>query len=37
MEKLTGRRVMDASSIVKYFEPVAEWLKEENRDRRCGW
>ena len=37
MEKLTGRRVMDASSILKYFGPVAEWLEAENRERRCGW
>jgi peptidyl-dipeptidase A len=37
MEKLTGRRVMDASSIVKYVGPVTEWLQAENRERRCGW
>jgi peptidyl-dipeptidase A len=37
LEKLTGTRQMDASPITDYFAPLMSWLKEQNRDRSCGW
>jgi peptidyl-dipeptidase A len=37
LEKLTGTRQMDASAIVEYFEPLMQWLGEQNRSRECGW
>ena len=37
LEKLTGTRQMDASAIVEYFQPLMQWLAEQNRGRQCGW
>lgn len=37
MEALTGQREMDASAIIDYFAPLNSWLKEQNKDRQCGW
>jgi peptidyl-dipeptidase A len=37
LEKLTGKREMDASVIIEYFEPLMGWLAEQNRDQSCGW
>jgi peptidyl-dipeptidase A len=37
LEKLTGTRQMDATAIVDYFQPLIEWLGEQNRGRQCGW
>jgi peptidyl-dipeptidase A len=37
LEKLTGTREMDASAIVEYFQPLMQWLAEQNRGRECGW
>ena len=37
IEKLTGQREMDASAIVEYFQPLMQWLEEQNRGRQCGW
>jgi peptidyl-dipeptidase A len=37
LEKLTGTREMDASAIIDYFEPLMGYLKEQNKDRSCGW
>ena len=37
MEALTGQREMDASAIIDYFAPLNAWLKEQNKDRQCGW
>ncbi len=37
MEALTGQRQMDGSAIIDYFAPLNEWLKEQNKDRQCGW
>jgi peptidyl-dipeptidase A len=34
---LTGETRMDASAILDYFQPVAEYLAAENRGRACGW
>jgi len=37
LEKLTGTRQMDASAIIEYFQPLMQWLNEQNRGRTCGW
>ena len=37
MEALTGQRGMDGSAIIDYFAPLNAYLKEQNKDRQCGW
>jgi peptidyl-dipeptidase A len=37
LEKLTGTREMDASAIIEYFQPLMGYLKEQNKNRQCGW
>ena len=35
--ELTGEREMDATAVLDYFQPLAKWLKEQNRSLSCGW
>ena len=35
--ELTGTREMDASAILDYYQPLLDWLNEQNKDRKCGW
>jgi peptidyl-dipeptidase A len=37
LEAFTGRRDIDATAIIAYFEPVMGYLKEQNKDQQCGW
>jgi peptidyl-dipeptidase A len=37
LEKLTGTTRMDGSAIIEYFQPLMEWLEEQNKGRQCGW
>ena len=37
LEAATGSREMDATAILDYFAPLADWLKEQNEGRTCGW
>jgi len=37
LEAFTGTREMDGSAIIKYFDPLIVYLKEENEGRSCGW
>lgn len=37
MQALTGQRKMDGSAIIDYFAPLNAYLKEQNKDRQCGW
>ncbi|WP_411272496.1 M2 family metallopeptidase [Alteromonas sp. CYL-A6] len=37
LETLTGTPQMDASTIQAYFQPLKDWLDEQNKDRQCGW
>ena len=37
MEAAIGSREMDASAMLDYFEPLAEWLEDRNQSRQCGW
>lgn len=37
LEAGAGTRQMNASSLVSYYAPLQGWLKEQNKDRDCGW
>ena len=37
LEKLTGGQQMDASAMVEYFQPLLDYLKEQNKSQSCGW
>lgn len=37
LEAATGSREMDATAILDYFAPLADWLGEQNAGRTCGW
>jgi peptidyl-dipeptidase A len=37
MQKLTGSKQMDATSLLTYFAPLQTWLKEQNKGKKCGW
>ena len=37
LEAFTGTREMDGSAILEYFAPLMTYLKEQNKDRTCGW
>ncbi len=37
LETFTGTREMDGSAIVEYFDPLIDWLEDENEGRSCGW
>ena len=37
LEAFTGTRDMDGSAILEYFAPLMTYLKEQNKDRSCGW
>jgi len=37
LEAFTGTQKMDGSAIIEYFDPLIVYLKEENKDKKCGW
>ena len=37
LETLTGESRMDATAIIEYFQPLLDWLEEQNKDATCGW
>ena len=37
LEAFTGKSKMDGSAIIAYFEPLMVYLKDQNKDRTCGW
>jgi peptidyl-dipeptidase A len=37
LEVIAGTKAMDASAILDYFQPLADWLEQKNQDRACGW
>lgn len=37
LEAIGGSREMDATAILDYFAPLADWLREQNAGRSCGW
>lgn len=30
-------KTLDGSAILKYFAPLQQWLKEQNKGEKCGW
>ena len=37
LAKLTGSRQVDAAPLVEYFQPLTQWLAEQNKGEQCGW
>jgi peptidyl-dipeptidase A len=37
MKVMTGEDSADASAIVEYFQPLLDWLKEQNKGEKPGW
>lgn len=37
LKQMTGESRADASAMVEYFQPVLDWLKEQNRNEKTGW
>ena len=37
LEAMTGSRVMDASALIDYFQPLFDYLRIQNKQRTCGW
>ena len=37
LEAFTGTRDMDGGAIIEYYAPLIEYLKDQNKDRTCGW
>ena len=37
LKALTGSDKMDATAILGYFKPLHDWLKKQNKGRKCGW
>jgi peptidyl-dipeptidase A len=37
LQKLTGKREIDAAVIIEYFQPLMEWLAVQNKNQICGW
>jgi peptidyl-dipeptidase A len=37
LQQLTGSRAVDAAPLLEYFQPLAQWLAEQNRGAQCGW
>ncbi|HJQ65008.1 MAG TPA: M2 family metallopeptidase, partial [Gemmatimonadales bacterium] len=33
----TGERVMDATAMVEYFQPLLAWLERQNQGKPAGW
>ncbi|XP_056285839.1 angiotensin-converting enzyme [Pseudoliparis swirei] len=37
LEEAIGTRKMDASSLMKYFDPIIKWLEKQNVNETLGW
>ena len=37
MEAITGQRKMDASALMEFFQPLTDWLKEQNKGHKITW
>jgi peptidyl-dipeptidase A len=37
LKVMTGTDKADASAIVEYFQPLMDWLKEQNKGQKEGW
>jgi len=37
LAKFTGSQAIDGSALLAYYAPLAEWLKQQNAGKTCGW
>jgi len=37
LKAMTGEDRADASAIIEYFQPLIDWLKQQNRGEKTGW
>jgi len=37
LEAFTGSREISGGAMIRYFEPLSAWLKEQNKGKSCGW
>jgi peptidyl-dipeptidase A len=37
LEAFTGSREISGQAMIRYFEPLTAWLKEQNKGKTCGW
>ncbi|XP_068956740.1 angiotensin-converting enzyme 2 isoform X1 [Petaurus breviceps papuanus] len=37
LENIVGNKMMNATPLLKYFEPLLTWLKEQNKNAYVGW
>lgn len=37
MREITGQQHMDAKPIIDYFQPLIDWLKDQNKGDNPGW
>ena len=37
LKAVTGSEKMDATALRDYFAPLEKWLKEQNKNQKCGW
>lgn len=37
LKAMTGEDHTDASAMIEYFQPLLDWLKEQNRGQKVGW
>ena len=37
LKAMTGTDKADASAIIEYFQPLIDWLKEQNKGQKEGW
>ena len=37
MKAMTGEDRADASAMVEYFQPLLDWLKQQNKGEKTGW
>lgn len=37
LEEALGTKRMNASSLMKYFDPIIKWLEKQNEGETLGW
>jgi peptidyl-dipeptidase A len=37
MQVLTGQDKADAGPMIEYFQPLLDWLKQQNDGQKLGW
>lgn len=37
LQAFTGTREMDGGAMLRYFAPLQQWLKTQNKGKTCGW